>query len=88
VTTNLVGITPWGTRHHGRTTARPTRWAAYRGDPMSSPAPDPHDPDAGAPTGRSTESGRRRGRLLIPGIFIGVILLLVLFMLLVSQIGQ
>ena len=55
---------------------------------MSSPAPDPHDPDGGPPTGRSTESGRRRGRFLIPGIFIGVILLLVLFMVLVSQIGQ
>lgn len=55
---------------------------------MSSAAPEPHDPQADRPTGRSTESGRRRGRLLIPGIFLGVILLLVLFMVLVSQIGQ
>jgi hypothetical protein len=53
---------------------------------MSSPAHDPHDADR--PTGRSTEGGRRGGRLLIPGIFVGVILLLVLFMVLVSQIGQ
>ena len=55
---------------------------------MSSPERDPHDPDAARPTGRSTGSGRRGGRLLIPGIFIGVILLLVLFMVLVSQIGR
>ena len=55
---------------------------------MSSPAPDPHDPHAGRPTGRSTEGGRRRGRLLIPAVFLGVIALIFLFILLVSQIGQ
>lgn len=55
---------------------------------MSSPARDPHDDDAGRPTGRPTESGRRRGRLLIPAVFVGVILLIFLFILLVSQIGQ
>ena len=55
---------------------------------MSSPAPDPHEPHADRPTGRSTESGRRRGRLLIPGIFIGVIVLIFLFILLVSQLNQ
>jgi hypothetical protein len=55
---------------------------------MSSPAPDPHDPHAGRPTGRSTESGRRRGRLLIPAVFLGVIVLIFLFILLVSQLNQ
>lgn len=55
---------------------------------MSSPAHHPQDDDAGHPTGRSTESGRRRGRLLIPGIFVGVIVLIFLFILLVSQIGR
>ena len=55
---------------------------------MSTPAPDPHDADAGRPTGRSTEGGRRRGRLLIPAVFVGVIVLIFLFILLVSQIGQ
>ena len=55
---------------------------------MSSPAPDPHDPTGARPTGRSTESGRRRGRLLIPGIFIGAIVLIFLFILLVSQLNQ
>ena len=55
---------------------------------MSTPAHDPHDPHDDRPTGRSTESGRRRGRLLIPGIFVGLILLVFLFILLVSQINQ
>jgi hypothetical protein len=55
---------------------------------MSTPAPDPHDADAGRPTGRSSESGRRRGRVLIPAVFVGVIVLIFLFILLVSQIGQ
>ncbi|MGY2129445.1 hypothetical protein [Blastococcus sp. SYSU DS0617] len=54
---------------------------------MSTPAHDPHD-DADQPTGRSTEEGRRRGRLLIPGIFVGAILLIFLFILLVSQLGR
>ena len=56
--------------------------------PMSSSTPDPHDPHAGRPTGRSTDSGRRRGRLLIPAVFIAAIVLIFLFILLVSQIGQ
>ena len=55
---------------------------------MSSAAPDPHDPHGERPTGRPTESGRRRGRLLIPAVFIGAIVLIFLFILLVSQIGQ
>jgi hypothetical protein len=55
---------------------------------MSSAAPDPHDPHAGRPTGRSTESGRRRARWLIPAVFIAAIVLVFLFILLVSQIGQ
>jgi hypothetical protein len=55
---------------------------------MSSPAPDPHDADAGRPTGRSTEGGRKGGRLLIPAVFVGVILLIFLFILLVSQLGR
>ncbi len=54
---------------------------------MSTPTHDPHD-DADRPTGRSSESGRRRGRLLLPGIFVGVIVLIFLFILLVSQINQ
>lgn len=54
---------------------------------MSTPASDPHDHDD-QPTGRSTESGRRRGRLLIPAVFVGAILLVFLFIVLVSQIGQ
>lgn len=55
---------------------------------MSSAAPDPHDPHDARPTGRSTEGGRRRARLLIPALFIGAIVLVFLFILLVSQIGQ
>ncbi|WP_158544889.1 hypothetical protein [Blastococcus sp. TF02-09] len=55
---------------------------------MSSTAPDPHDHDDGRPTGRSTEAGRRRGRLLIPAVFLGAIVLVFLFILLVSQLGQ
>ena len=55
---------------------------------MSSPATDPHDPEAGPPTGRSTEGGRRRGRLLIPAVFVSVILLIFLFILLVSQLNR
>ena len=55
---------------------------------MSSPAPDPHDPHTDRPTGRSTEGGRRRGRLLIPAVFISVIVLIFLFILLVSQLNR
>ena len=58
---------------------------------MSSPAHVPqgaHDDDPDQPTGRSTGPGRRRGRLLIPGVFVGVILLLILFMVLVAQLNQ
>jgi hypothetical protein len=54
---------------------------------MSSPAPHPQDDD-GRPTGRPTERGQRRGRLLIPAIFLGAIVLVFLFILLVSQIGN
>ena len=55
---------------------------------MSSAAPEPHDPHGARPTGRPTESGRRRGRLLIPGVFIAAIVLIFLFILLVSQLNQ
>ena len=56
---------------------------------MSLPPQSPRgDDDAPRPTDQSTGAGRRRGRLLIPGIFIGVIALIFLFILLVSQIGQ
>jgi hypothetical protein len=87
VTTNLAGITPSGT-------------AATAGPPdppggplpeetsMSSSTPDPHDPQAGRPTGRSTEGGRRRGRVLIPAVFLSVIVLIFLFILLVSQLNR
>jgi len=47
---------------------------------------DDHDDDR--PTGRSTEAGRRRGRVLIPAVFVGVILVLILFMVLVSRLNQ
>ncbi len=55
---------------------------------MSSATPDPHDPQAGRPTGRSTEGGRRRGRVLIPAVFLSVIVLIFLFILLVSQLNR
>jgi hypothetical protein len=54
---------------------------------MSAAPHDPHD-DPDRPTGRPTAAGRRRGRILIPAIFIAGIVLIFLFILLVSQIGQ
>lgn len=58
---------------------------------MSTPAAhDPHDrhDDADRPTGQSTGEGRRRGRLLIPAVFVGAIVLIFLFILLVSQLNR
>jgi hypothetical protein len=54
---------------------------------MSSAAQGPRDDDE-RPTGRGTESGRRRGRVLIPAVFIGVIVLIFLFIFLVSRLNQ
>ncbi|WP_158545883.1 hypothetical protein [Blastococcus sp. TF02A-30] len=53
--------------------------------PSSSPPPD-DEPDH--PTGMSSGAGRKRGRLLIPAVFIAVIVLVFLFIVLVSQIGR
>jgi hypothetical protein len=50
----------------------------------------PHDPSehADRSTGQSSPAGRRRGRVLIPAVFVGGILLLFLFILLVSRLNQ
>jgi hypothetical protein len=54
---------------------------------MSSAPQAPRDDDD-RPTGRSTEAGRRRARVLIPAVIVGVVLVLILFMVLVSQLNQ
>jgi hypothetical protein len=54
---------------------------------MSTAPQAPRDDDE-RPTGRSAEAGRRRGRVLIPAIFIGVIVLIFLFIFLVSRLNQ
>ncbi|MFD2094055.1 hypothetical protein [Blastococcus deserti] len=48
-------------------------------------------PDRDQPRDRQggpTEAGRRRGRILIPAIIVGIILVIFAFILLVSQIGR
>ncbi|MGY1755030.1 hypothetical protein [Blastococcus sp. SYSU D01042] len=55
---------------------------------MSAAPQNPHDDEPARPTGRSTESGRRRARVLIPLIFVGAILLVFLFIFLVSRLNQ
>ncbi len=40
------------------------------------------------PTGRPTDAGRRRGRVLVPGVIVGVILFVFAFMLLVTRCGS
>jgi hypothetical protein len=54
---------------------------------MSSAADDPagHDPDR--PPANSTPAGRKRGRVLIPGVIIAAILIVFAFILLVSKCG-
>lgn len=53
---------------------------------MSTGPQPPRDDDR--PTGRSTGAGRRRGRVLIPAVVIGAILLVFLFIFLVSRLNQ
>ena len=57
----------------------------------SHPAGRPDDdPDPATPGERrmSTDGSRRRGRILLPAIFLGGIALIFLFMLLVGQLGR
>jgi hypothetical protein len=54
---------------------------------MSAAPQDPYDDEPGRPTGRSTEAGRRRARVLIPAAFVGLIVLAMVFMFLVSQLN-
>jgi hypothetical protein len=49
---------------------------------------NPRDDDPDLAHAESTEAGRRRGRLLIPAVFIAGIVLVFLFILVVSQLGQ
>jgi hypothetical protein len=53
---------------------------------MSTAPQAPRDDDR--PTGRGTEAGRRRGRVLIPAVVIGAIVLVFLFIYVVSQLNQ
>ncbi len=55
---------------------------------MSTTDGAPDRDQRGDPSGRPTEAGRRRGRILIPAIIVGVILAIFAFMLLVSQLGR
>ncbi|WP_155858938.1 hypothetical protein [Candidatus Blastococcus massiliensis] len=55
---------------------------------MSTAPQPPRDDDPDLAHGESTEAGRRRGRLLIPAVFIAGIVLIFLFILLVSQLNQ
>lgn len=48
----------------------------------------PRDEEPVPPGPQSTEAGRRRARVLIPAAFIAAIVLVFLFIVLVSQIGQ
>ncbi len=48
-------------------------------------APDRNQP--GDRPGGPTEAGRRRGRILVPAIIVGIILAIFAFILLVSQLG-
>ena len=49
---------------------------------------DDSDPAAPGERRMSSEGGRRRGRILLPAIFLGGIALIFLFMLLVGQLGR
>jgi len=49
---------------------------------------DDHDPARPGKRRMSSEGGRRRGRILLPAIFLGGIALVFLYMLLVSQVGR
>jgi hypothetical protein len=52
-----------------------------------SEAQRPAGDQPGRPTGRPTPEGRRRGRLLIPGVVIAAIVIVFAIILLVSQCG-
>jgi hypothetical protein len=54
---------------------------------MSSADESPESRDPGRPSPGISDSGRKRGRWLIPGVIVAVVLFLVAFMLLVSQCG-
>jgi hypothetical protein len=54
---------------------------------MSSADQTPDGSDPGRPSHGVSDSGRRRGRWLIPGVIVAVVAFLVAFMLLVSQCG-
>lgn len=54
---------------------------------MSSAEQTPEGRDPDRPSQGVTQSGRRRGRLLIPGVIIAVVVIVFAFMLLVSQCG-
>lgn len=55
---------------------------------MSEPQPPP-DPDQPRHTGpQSTAAGRRRGRVLVPGVILGVILGIFVVLLLVTRCGS
>ncbi|RZU32418.1 hypothetical protein [Blastococcus saxobsidens] len=49
---------------------------------------DERDPTETGEPQMSTESSRRRGRILLPAIFLGGIALIFLFAFLVSQLGR
>jgi len=54
---------------------------------MSSAPQTPEDRDPARPSPGISDSGRKRGRLLIPGVILAAVLLVFAFMLLVSQCG-
>jgi hypothetical protein len=54
---------------------------------MSSADPTPEGRDPGRPSPGISDSGRKRGRILIPGVIIAAILIVFAFILLVSQCG-
>jgi hypothetical protein len=54
---------------------------------MSSADDTPPGRDAEQPPVTSTEAGRKRGRVLIPGVFLAAIVIVFAFILLVSKCG-
>jgi hypothetical protein len=54
---------------------------------MSTTDGTPDRDEPGDRPGRPTEAGRRRGRILVPALIVGVILAIFAFILLVSQLG-
>jgi hypothetical protein len=54
---------------------------------MSSADQTPEDRDPGRPSPGISDSGRKRGRLLIPGVIVAVVVIVFAFLLLVSRCG-